>query len=61
MTLLAVGVELRCVFMLQGEVEKCSQAWMGLNYSCLWREKSCKTVHLHFSAPGRAAQWSARG
>lgn len=28
---------------------------MGLNYSWRQRERSCKSLHLHFSAPGCAA------
>lgn len=39
---LAVSVELRCVFVLQGKSEKHSQAWMGLNYSWGEREREKK-------------------
>lgn len=34
---------------------------MRLNYSWRWRERSCKSLHLHFSAPGCAAQQCTQG
>lgn len=52
---LAASVESVLCFHASGKVEKRSQAWLGLNYSWRWSERSCKSLHLHFSAPGCAA------